>query len=115
MKAIERATIPSMLEGTYKCLLMFIVIMAITLIMAKYYEERKVHHAWITGAVIYEVIMLVNQLFVNVIPSGIVQKIVVLIVLTVIAVICGSVVWHWFKTDEIEPDPRKILSAGKEA
>ena len=115
MKAIERTTIPSMLEGTYKCLLMFIVIMAITLIMAKYYEERKVHHAWITGAVIYEVIMLINQLFVNVIPSGIAQKIVVLIVLTVIAVICGSVVWHWFKTDEIEPDPRKILSAGKEA
>ena len=69
MKAIERTTIPSMLEGTYKCLLMFIVIMAITLIMAKYYEERKVHHAWITGAVIYEVIMLINQLFVNVIPS----------------------------------------------
>lgn len=59
--------------------------------------------------------MLINQLVVNVIPSGIAQKIVVLIVLTVIAVICSSVVWHWFKTDEIEPDPRKILSAGKEA
>ena len=115
MKAIEHTTIPSMLEGTYKCILMFIVIMAITLIMAKYYEERKVHHAWITGAVIYEAIMLINQIFVNILPSGIVQKIVVLVVLTVIAVICGSVVWHWFKTDEIEPDPRKILSVGKEA
>ena len=103
-----------MLEGTYKCILMFIVIMAITLIMAKYYEERKVHHAWITGAVIYEAIMLINQIFVNFLPNGIVQKSVVLVVLTVIAVICGSVVWHWFKTDEIEPDPRKILSIGKE-
>ena len=103
-----------MLEGTYKCILMFIVIMAITLIMAKYYEERKVHHAWITGAVIYEAIMLINQIFVNFLPNGIVQKSVVLVVLTVIAVICESVVWHWFKTDEIEPDPRKILSIGKE-
>ena len=114
MKAIEHTTIPSMLEGTYKCILMFVVIMAVTLIMAKYYEERKIHHAWITGAVIYEVIMLINQIFVNVLPSGIVQKSVVLVVLTVITVICGSIVWHWFKTDEIESDPRKILSAGKE-
>ncbi|MGN1206078.1 MAG: hypothetical protein ACI4SQ_03705 [Eubacterium sp.] len=119
MKAIESTTILSMLEGTYKCILMFIVIMAITLIMAKYYEQRKVHHAWISGAIIYEIIMLINQVFVNVIPSGLVQKILVLIVLTAIAVVCGSIVWHWFKTDEIEPDPRKLLFArqytGKEA
>ena len=109
MKAIERTTIPSMLEGTYKCILMFIVIMAITLIMAKYYEERKVHHAWITGAIIYEITMLMNQLT-NLIQSGTFQKIIELVVLTIMAAICGTIVWHWFKTDEIEPDPRKILN-----
>ena len=88
---------------------MFIVIMAVTLIMAKYYEERKVHHAWITGAIIYEITILMNQLT-NLIQSGTFQKIIELLVLTIMAAICGTIVWHWFKTDEIEPDPRKILN-----
>ena len=114
VKSVQSTTIFSMLEGTYKCILMFIVIMAVTLIMAKYYEERKVHHAWITGAIIYEITMLMNQLT-NLIQSGTFQKIIELVVLTIMAAICGTIVWHWFKTDEIEPDPRKILSAGKEA
>ncbi|MBO5173755.1 MAG: hypothetical protein J6B84_01310 [Eubacterium sp.] len=109
VKSVQSTTIFSMLEGTYKCILMFIVIMAVTLIMAKYYEERKVHHAWITGAIIYEITILMNQLT-NLIQSGTFQKIIELLVLTIMAAICGTIVWHWFKTDEIEPDPRKILN-----
>ena len=110
MEAVKSSTISSMLEGTYKCILMFVVIMAITLIMAKFYEEKKVHHAWIYGGIAYEVIMIFNQLCVNLIPEGILQKVIVLVVLTILALICGTIVWNWFKTDEIEIDPRKILA-----
>ena len=60
--SILNTSIGSLLTGTYKCLLMFVIIFAITLIMGHYYIEKNRKMTWLSVIASYEVIMLINIL-----------------------------------------------------
>lgn len=105
--SILASTPGSLIIGTYKCLLMFVIIFAIALIMGKYYIEKNRRMVWLSVLCIYEVTMLLNFILMQV--PGVFSDIAFIIVFTVIAAAAGLVLWNWFKTDEVEVNPIAVF------
>lgn len=113
--SILETSIPSLFAGTYKCLLMFVMIFAIALIMGHYYIAGKKQMAWLSVLGIYEVIMLINmglQFTVGRL-SQTANDIAFMIVFTVVAALAVLVLYHWLRTDEVEWNPQKLLQKMK--
>lgn len=113
--SILETTVPSLFAGTYKCLLMFVIIFAIALIMGHYYIAGKKQMAWLSVLGIYEVIMLINMglQFTFGRLSQTANDIAFMIVFTVVAVLAVLVLYHWLRTDEVEWNPQKLLQKMK--
>lgn len=93
----------SLVSGTYKCVLMLVIVLDIALIMGNYYISKNKKMAWIYPLAVYEVIMLLNALprlmFGN---REIVAEIVVIVIYTIVAAAAGVDLYRWFKTGQIE-------------
>ena len=101
--SIISTTSASMVSGTYKCVLMLVIVLDIALIMGNYYISENKKMAWIYPLAVYEVIMLLNALprlmFGN---REIVAEVVVIVIYTILAAVAGVDIYHWFKTGRIE-------------
>lgn len=101
--SIISTTSASMVSGTYKCVLMLVIVLDIALIMGNYYISENKKMAWIYPLVVYEVIMLLNALprliFGN---REIVAEVVVIVIYTILAAVAGVDIFRWFKTGQIE-------------
>lgn len=93
----------SLVTGTYKCILMLLIVLDIALVMGNYYISEKKKMAWIYPLAVYEVIMLLNALprliFGN---REIVAEAVVIVIYTILAAAAGVDIYCWFKTGQIE-------------
>lgn len=93
----------SLVSGTYKCVLMLVIVLDIALIMGNYYISKNKKMAWIYPLAVYEVIMLLNALprlmFGN---REIVAEVVVIVIYTIVAAAAGVDLYRWFKTGQIE-------------
>lgn len=93
----------SLVSGTYKCVLMLVIVLDIALIMGNYYVSKNKKMAWIYPLAVYEVIMLLNALprlmFGN---REIVAEVVVIVIYTIVAAVAGVDLYRWFKTGQIE-------------
>lgn len=101
--SIISTTSASMVSGTYKCVLILVIVLDIALIMGNYYISENKKMAWIYPLAVYEVIMLLNALprlmFGN---REIVAEVVVIVIYTILAAVAGVDIYHWFKTGRIE-------------
>lgn len=101
--SILSSTSVSLVSGTYKCVLMLVIVFEIALVMGNYYISGNKKMAWIYPLVAYEVIMLMNALprilFAN---GGILAEIVVLVLYTIVAAAAGVDIYRWFKTKQIQ-------------
>ncbi len=101
--SIISTTSASMVSGTYKCVLMLVIVLDIALIMGNYYISENKKMAWIYPLAVYEVIMLLNALprlmFGN---REIVAEVVVIVIYTILAAVAVVDIYHWFKTGRIE-------------
>lgn len=101
--SIISTTSASMVSGTYKCVLMLVIVLDIALIMGNYYISENKKMAWIYPLAVYEVIMLLNALprlmFGN---REIVAEVVVIVIYTILAAVAGVDIFRWFKTGQIE-------------
>lgn len=105
--SILESTTGSLIAGAYKCILMSVIIFAMTLIMGKFYVGKERGKTWISALCIYEVIMLVNVALKYIFQGGF--EISFMIVFTLIAAAGGLVLWNWFKTNEVEVNPLAVL------
>ncbi len=110
-QSILESTIPSLVAGTYKCLLMFVIIFAIALLMGHFYIAGNKKMAWMVVLVVYEIVMLVNLALQSVFGpiSATASDVSIMAVFTVFAVLAGLVLHHWFRTGEVEWNPGKII------
>lgn len=101
--SIISTTSASLVSGTYKCVLMLVIVLDIALIMGNYYISKNKKMAWIYPLAVYEVIMLLNALprlmFGN---REIVAEVVVIVIYTIVAAAAGVDIYRWFKTGQIE-------------
>lgn len=101
--SILSSTSVSLVSGTYKCVLMLVIVLGIALIIGNYYISGNKKIAWIYPLVIYEVIMLMNALprilFAN---RGYLAEIVVIVLYTIVASAAGVDIFCWFKTKQIK-------------
>lgn len=112
--SIVNTTAGSLISGTYKCLLMFVIIFAIALIMGNYYIAKNKKMAWLSVLCIYEVIMLFNAILRIVFgKSELLTNLSVMIVFTVVAAAAGLVLYHWFRTNKVEINPLVVLNGLK--
>ena len=102
-ESIVNTTPLSLISGTYKCLLMFVIIFVIALIMGKYYISKNKKMAWFSVLVIYEVIMLLNVALKYMFGDA--SDIAMIIVFTIIAAAGVLILYNWFKNDEVEVNP----------
>lgn len=105
--SILSTTNGELISGTYKCILMFVIIFAITLVMGNYYIEKNKKMTWLSVLVSYEIIMLLNVILRYV--TGRAFDVVFMIVFTIIAAAGGLILYHWFKTGEVEKNPMAIV------
>lgn len=105
--SILSTTNGQLISSTYKCILMFVIVFAITLVMGNYYIEKNKKMTWLSVLVSYEVIMLLNIILRYV--TGGAYDVVFMIVFTLIAVAAGLILCHWFKTGEVEKNPMAIV------
>ena len=110
-ESIVNTTPLSLISGTYKCLLMFVIIFVIALIMGKYYISKNKKMAWFSVLVIYEVIMLLNVALKYMFGDA--SDIAMIIVFTIIAAAGVLILYNWFKNDEVEVNPLAILNRMK--
>lgn len=108
--SILNTTPGSLISGTYKCFLMFVIIFALALVMGDYYIAKNRKMAWIYVLCAYEVIMLFNAVIRIVFAdSEGLTNVFVILVFTVVAAAAGLVLYHWFRTGQVEKDPRAVL------
>lgn len=112
--SILNTTAGELVSGTYKCILMFVIIFAITLVMGKYYIEKNRKMAWISVLASYEAVMLLNVILGYVFGGGMIFDIAFMIVFTVVAAAGGLILYHWFKTGEVEENPVVIVNRMRE-
>lgn len=108
---ILEKSIPSLFAGTYRCLLMCVMLFVIALIMGHYYIAGNKQMAWISVLSIYEAIMLINMglQFTFGQISQTANDISFMIVFTVVAVFAVLILHHWLRTGEVEWNPKKLL------
>lgn len=107
--SICNTTVSSMIFGTYKCLLMFVIIFAIATIMGHYYIQKNYKRTWLSVICIYMTVMILNLIVRAIFRGALVREIALMIVFTVIAVGGAVVLWNWFKNDEVEVNLLKIM------
>lgn len=109
--SILETTVGSLLSGTYKCMLMFVIIFAAALIMGHYYIQKNQKMAWLSVFCIYETVTLVNVILLQIFRDGpeVVKEAASMAALTVIAVAGGIVLYHWFRRDEVEVNPLTVI------
>lgn len=101
--SILSSTSVSLVTGTYKCVLMLVIVLDIALVMGNYYISGNKKMAWIYPLVMYEAVMLFNALPRIVFASrGMVAEIVVIVIYTIVAAAAGVDIYRWFKTKKIE-------------
>lgn len=104
----------SLVSGTYKCVLMLIIVIALALIMGHYYIAKNYKMAWISVLCIYEGIMLCNAVPRALIwNSETVLDICIIVLLTIVALGAGVVLRHWFQTKQVVINPLTIVKKGK--
>lgn len=103
--SILNTSIGSLLTGTYKCLLMFVIIFAITLIMGHYYIAKNRKMTWLSVIAIYEVIMLINILLLFLLKNSVFFDVWLMAVFTVFALAAGAILYNWFCNGEVEVNP----------
>ena len=103
--SILNTSIGSLLTGTYKCLLMFVIIFAITLIMGHYYIEKNRKMTWLSVIASYEVIMLINILLRFLLKNSVFFDVSLMVVFTVFALAAGAILYNWFCNGEVEVNP----------
>lgn len=110
-KSILETTVGSLLSGTYKCMLMFVIIFAVALIMGHYYIQKNNKMAWLSVLCIYETVTLVNVILLQIFRGAptIVQETAVMVALTAIAAAGGIVLYYWFRYDEVEVNPLAVI------
>lgn len=105
-------TVGALVLGTYKCLLMLVIVFATALIMGNYYIQKNRKMAWISVFVIYEAVMLAGFLVRYLTGGGeLWYNVAFIVVFTAIAAAGGLVLYHWLRTGEVENDPRVCLRA----
>ncbi|MCM1245960.1 MAG: hypothetical protein NC293_10000 [Roseburia sp.] len=107
--SILSTTNGQLISGTYKCILMFVIIFAITLVMGHYYISQNKKMTWLSVLVSYEIIMLLNVILRYV--TGGAYDVVFMILFTVIAAAGGLILYRWFATGEVEKNPLVIINA----
>lgn len=101
--SILSSTSASLVTGTYKCILMLLIVMDIALVMGHYYISEKKKMAWAYPLVVYEIIMLLNALPRLIFASReLLAEIVVIVIYTILAAAAGVDLYRWFKTGQIE-------------
>lgn len=112
--SIINTTAGSLLSGTYKCLLMFVIIFALALVMGHYYIGKNKKTAWIYVLCSYEVIMLLNAILRVVFRnSETLSNISVMVVFTFVAAAAGLILYRWFQNNEVEGNPLVIFQSMK--
>lgn len=95
----------SLLTSTYKCLLMFVIIFAITLVMGHYYIAKNRKMTWLSVIASYEVIMLINILLRFLLKNNVFFDVWLMAVFTVFALAAGVILYNWFCNGEVEVSP----------
>lgn len=110
-KSILETTVGSLLSGTYKCMLMFVIIFAAALIMGHYYIQKNNKMALFSVFCIYETVTLVNVILLQIFRDGpeVVQEAVIMAALTAIAAAGGIILYYWFRYDEVEANPLAVI------
>lgn len=109
-QSVKETTAGSLILGTYKCLLMFVIIFAIALIMGNYYIQKNRKMAWISVLAVYEVIMLISFALRYLLGGeGLGFNIVFVVIFTVIAAAGGAILYQWFRSGEVEIDPLAVI------
>lgn len=106
--SVVNTTIGSLIGGTYNCLLMVVIILTMSLIMGKYYLEKKRGEMLIVGGCIYEAVSLLSMVVKQSFPTAAANTI-LYVLLTVIAFFAFVILYHWFRTGEVEVDPIRLL------
>ncbi len=99
-QSIISSTPGSILLGTYKCFLMFLIIFALSLVMGRLYLDGKMVKMCVVSLGIYETIMIVNVLF-GLIPNAIVSEVLLLLFLTGVAVVAAGILYRWFQSEKV--------------
>lgn len=94
--------------ATYKCILMFAVIVAIALIMGDYYYKDDRKKAIMSCVIVYEILMILNFIIYR-IPNATVANILFLIVFTVLALYSVMIFRIWLRDEKIVVLPQEVL------
>lgn len=112
---LERST-ATVFTGMYKCLVMFVIIFAITLIMGNFYLQNENKKAWISVICLYGGVILINIILRQIFDSDIktAYDVSYIVVYTVLAGGAGIILYHWFRHGIVELNPLAVIRSMKE-
>ncbi len=102
--------------GMYKCLVMFVIIFAITLIMGSFYLQNENKKAWISVICLYGGVILINIILRQIFDgdSKTAYDVSYIVVYTALAGGAGAILYHWFRHGVVEPNPLAAIRGMKE-
>lgn len=112
---LERSAV-TVFTGMYKCLVMFVIIFAITLIMGNFYLKDETKKAWFSVACLYGGVILINVILRQIFGSSsqAAYDISYIVVYTVLAAGAGVILYHWFRKGTVELNPIAVVRSMKE-